>query len=68
MIKKKIKNKKTKKMLRIIALLMFVIAICFIYYALQHPEASWPIGNEIICYLYAIYVIIIVVFTIISFL
>lgn len=60
------KKAKRKKLLRIIALLMFVIAISFIYYALHHPEASWPIGNEIIYYIYDFYVLIMIVCLIIS--
>ncbi len=37
------KNKKYKK----IAILILVIGIIFIFYALNHPEASFPWSNNI---------------------
>lgn len=68
MIIEKIKNKRTKRILRFIGLLMFVIAVSFIYYALNHPESSWPFRLELVYFMYLCYVIIMIACIIISFL
>ena len=52
------KNKKYKK----IAILMLVIGIIFIFYALNHPEASFPWSNNITYIIYMVYLILIIYF------
>mgnify|MGYP000072524909 FL=1 len=51
----------TKKYARIIAAIMLVIAIVFIFIALNNPQASFPWCNAITYILYGIYVVIMVV-------
>ena len=50
----------TKKYSRIIAAIMLVIAIVFIFIALNNPQASFPWSNTITYILYGLYVVIIV--------
>ena len=45
-----------KKYSRIIAVIMLVIAIVFIFIALNNPQASFPWSNEITYILYGVYV------------
>ena len=52
------KNKKYKK----IAILMLVIGIIFIFYALNHPESSFPWSNNITYIIYMVYLILIIYF------
>lgn len=52
------KNKKYKK----IAILMLVIGIIFIFYALNHPESSFPWSNNITYIIYMVYFILIIYF------
>ena len=52
------KNKKYKK----IAILMLVIGIIFIFYALKHPEASFPWSNNITYVIYMAYLILTIYF------
>lgn len=52
------KNKKYKK----IAILMLVIGIIFIFYALNHPEASFPWSNNITYIIYMVYLLLIIYF------
>ena len=54
------KNKKYKK----IAILMLVIGIIFIFYALNHPESSFPWSNNITYIIYIVYLLLIVYFAI----
>ena len=51
----------TKKYSRIIAAIMLVIAIVFIFIALNNTQASFPWSNAITYILYGIYVVIMVV-------
>lgn len=67
-MKKKLINKKVKRILRIISFIMLVIAISFIYYALNHPESSWSFSLELVYFMYLCYVIIMIACIIISFL
>lgn len=53
-----IKNKKYLKM----ALTLLVIGIIFIFYALNHPEASFPWSNNITYIIYIVYLLLIVYF------
>ena len=53
-----IKNKKYLK----IALTLLVIGIIFIFYALNHPEASFPWSNNITYIIYIVYLLLIVYF------
>lgn len=55
-----IKNKKYLK----IALTLLVIGIIFIFYALNHPEASFPWSNNITYIIYIVYLLLIVYFAI----
>ena len=50
----------TKKYSRIIAVIMLVIAVIFIFVALNNPQASFPWSNTITYILYGLYVVIIV--------
>ena len=50
-----------KKYSRIIAVIMLVIAIVFIFIALNNPQASFPWGNEITYILYGVYVCLMIV-------
>lgn len=52
------KNKKYLKM----ALTLLVIGIIFIFYALNHPEASFPWSNNITYIIYIVYLLLIVYF------
>ena len=45
----------TKKVSRIIAGVMLVIAVGFVVYALMHPEASFPWSNKITVVLFIVY-------------
>ena len=50
-----------KKYSRIIAVIMLVIAIVFIFIALNNPQASFPWSNEITYILYGVYVCLMIV-------
>ena len=50
----------TKKYSRIIAVIMLVIAIVFIFIALNNPQASFPWSNTITYFIYAVYILIMV--------
>lgn len=52
------KNKKYFK----IGLAMLMIGIIFIFYALNHPEASFPWSNNITYIIYMVYLILILYF------
>lgn len=52
---------KNKKYLKI-ALIMLVIGIIFIFYALNHPEASFPWSNNITYIIYMVYLLLIIYF------
>ena len=47
----------TKKISRIIATVMLVIAVGFVGYALSHPEASFPWSSVITLGIYIVYLI-----------
>lgn len=48
---------KKSKIFLLIGCLMLAAAICFVIYALQHPEGSLSISTKITYILYAIYVL-----------
>ena len=50
-----------KKYSRIIAVIMLVIAIVFIFIALNNPQASFPWSNENTYILYGVYVCLMIV-------
>lgn len=50
----------TKKISRIIAILMLIFSIAFVAYALNHPEASFTWSNTSTYAMYALYVAIMV--------
>ena len=52
---------KNKKYLKI-GLVMILIAVLFVYYALHHPEASFPWPNNITYLIYMAYLILIIYF------
>ena len=52
----------TRKFSRIIAIIMLIVAVCFIAYALMHPEASFPFSNTITYLIYIVYVVIMIIF------
>lgn len=53
--------RKNKKQF-IIALAMILIGIIFIFYALNHPEASLPWSNNITYIIYMAYLVLIIYF------
>ena len=50
-----------KKISRIIATIMLVIALGFIVYAINHPELSWPWSNAVTFTIYGIYLLIMII-------
>ncbi len=50
-----------KKKSRIIALIMLISAIVFFVFAITHPTASFPWSNTITYFIYAVYILIMVV-------
>lgn len=50
-----------KKISRIIASVMFVVAAVFFVMALNHPEFSWPWSNNTSYGLYCIYAVVMIV-------
>ncbi len=46
----------SKKLSRIIAAVMFVLAISFLAFALTHPNASFPWSNAVTYAIYAVYI------------
>ena len=51
----------TKKISRIIGSIMFVAAIVFVIFALNHPEMSFPWSNTITYLLYGLYFVVMVI-------
>ena len=49
-----------KKKSRIIASIMLIVAIAFFVFAITHPTASFPWSNTIKYFIYAVYVVIMV--------
>ena len=49
-----------KKKSRIIASIMLIVAIAFFVFAVTHPTASFPWSNTITYFIYAIYMVIMV--------
>ena len=49
-----------KKKSRIIASIMLIAAIAFFIYAITHPTASFPWSNTITYFIYAVYILIMV--------
>ena len=51
----------SRKVSRIIGLILFLVAIVFLLYALNHPEATFPWSNTITYILYGIYTVVMAV-------
>ena len=51
----------SRKVSRIIGLILFLVAIVFLLYALNHPEATFPWSNTITYILYGIYIVVMAV-------
>lgn len=49
-----------KKISRIIGMIMLVVAIIFLVFALNNPQASWPWNNTITYTLYIIYLVVMI--------
>lgn len=49
-----------KKISRIIAIIMLVVAIIFLVFALNNPQASWTWNNTITYTLYIIYLVVMI--------
>lgn len=49
-----------KKISRIIGMIMLVVAIIFLVFALNNPQASWPWNNTITYILYIIYLVVMI--------
>lgn len=56
-----------KKILRVVASIMLTIAICFVIYALNHPESSFPWSNLITYVLYIVYFVAMTIMFVLSF-
>ena len=46
---------------RTIAGIMLIAAICFVWYALNHPESSWLWSNTVSLILYSAYILVMAV-------
>lgn len=46
----------TKKTSRKLGLLLLVLAVCFVAYALGHPEGSFPWSSSVTCGIYLVYI------------
>ena len=57
----------TKKVSRIIATIMLVIAVGFVGYALSHPEASFPWSNVITFGIFIVYLVAMIILFVASF-
>lgn len=57
----------TKKRSRIIGLCMLIVALSFLWYALNHPEGAFPWSNAVTFSLYGIYLIAMLLFFIAPF-
>ena len=57
----------TKKISRIVAMILLAGAVCFLIFALGHPEMSFPWSNSITYALYALYILLVILFTIAPF-
>ena len=51
----------TKKIARIIGVVMLVIAIVFVAFALGHPEMGFPWCNSITYIIYGVYLIVMLI-------
>ena len=49
-----------KKISKIIGMIMLVVAIIFLVFALNHPQASWNWNNTITYTLYIIYLVVMI--------
>ncbi len=52
----------TKKTSRKLGLLLLVLAVCFVVYALGHPEGSFPWSSSITYTIYLVYLLLTVAF------
>ena len=50
-----------KKTSRIIGLIMLIVAIAFVFFALKHPEASFPWSNTVTYAIYAVDLIVVAI-------
>jgi ABC-type transport system involved in cytochrome c biogenesis permease subunit len=51
----------TKKVSRIIATAMLILAAAFLGYALNHPEGAFPWSNTVTFILYGVYIAVMVI-------
>lgn len=51
----------TKKVSRIIAIVMLILAVAFLWYAVNHPEGTFPWSNTLTFILYGVYIIVMIV-------
>ena len=58
----------TTKISRLISAVMLAAAVLFSLYALNHPDASFPVWNAITCPLYCLALLVIVVLACVPFL
>lgn len=54
-----------KKISLIIGAVLLAIAVCFVFYAVNHPEASFPWSNQLTFLAYGVYVFLIFKFLIV---
>jgi formate-dependent nitrite reductase membrane component NrfD len=52
----------SKTLSRIIGIVMLIGAVCFLWFALGHPEGAFPWGNRFTYFLFGLYLIVMGVF------
>lgn len=57
----------TKRISRIIGFIMLIAAVVFLFFAMQHPEMSFPWNNTITYSLYIVYLVAMVIMLIAPF-
>jgi len=55
-----------KSVFAVACIIMIIIAVCFVAFALGHPEMSWPWPNSVTYVLYTVYAVVVVVFFVLA--
>lgn len=51
----------TKRKSRIIGFIMLIVAVVFMFFAMRHPEMSFPWNNTITYSLYIVYLVVMII-------
>lgn len=51
----------TKRKSRIIGFIMLIVAVVFLFFAMQHPEMSFPWNNTVTYSLYIVYLVFMII-------